>query len=216
MAWTAHAKIMYWVKKAGPLEVSGFGKITRHENQLHVRDAFLLEQENTSSSTDLKAEAISRELFLRKDEAGDFNFWWHSHNTMAAYFSKTDYDTIHELGGNGWLLATVFNVRNEQKTALYLKEPTEILIEDLSLNIQQPVLPESFTRPLDIAYDEKITELKHKNWEKWQKKKSYKWLKAASEDGDKTKRYKYKTHGKDRGWWVFDELLKIWVVDHDA
>jgi hypothetical protein len=153
-----HAKIMHWVRKAGPLEVSGFGKVVRAGSHLHVSKVYLLKQENTSGSTILDAGALSQAMYLYKDEPGDFNFWWHSHHSMAAFFSTTDHDTIKDLGSNGWLLATCFNNRGETKTGLYTTVPIPVLHEDMTIQVTAPPLPEAFREQLDNQYRELVNE----------------------------------------------------------
>jgi hypothetical protein len=153
-----HAKIMHWVRKAGALEVSGFGKVIRNGGHLHVANVYLLKQENTSGSTVLDAGALSRAMYLYKDEPGDFNFWWHSHHSMSAFFSTTDHDTIKDLGSNGWLLATCFNNRGETKTGLYTTNPIPVLHEEMTIQVTSPVLPQAFRDQLDAQYQELVTE----------------------------------------------------------
>lgn len=154
----AYAKIMHWVRKAKNLEVSGFGKILRVGSHLHVTDAFLLKQVNTGVSTVLDADAIGRAMYEYRNEPGDLNFWWHSHHTMSAYFSPTDYDTIRDLGGNGWLLATVFNTQEQMRTALYTASPIGFITEGLDLRIGGVELPESAKATLDAQYLQTVTE----------------------------------------------------------
>lgn len=114
------AQIMYWVNKAEG-EVSGLGKIERINGVLRVTSAILLKQENTSVTTDIEAAAIGKAMFELKDAPGQLNWWWHSHVNMDVFWSGTDLDTIHKIGANGWFLSTVFNKKQEMKTAYYQK-----------------------------------------------------------------------------------------------
>ena len=114
------AQIMFWVNKAEG-EVSGLGKIERVNGVLRVTSAILLKQENTSVTTDIEAAAIGKAMFELKDAPGQLNWWWHSHVNMDVFWSGTDLDTIHKIGANGWFLSTVFNKRQEMKTAYYQK-----------------------------------------------------------------------------------------------
>ncbi len=154
-----HAKIMHWVHKAGGLEVSGFGRVLRVGTHLHVSKVYLLQQKNTAGSTVLDAADLSRALYQTKDDPGDFNFWWHSHHSMAAFFSGTDHATIQDLGSNGWLLATCFNNRGETKTGIYTTMPVEMLHEDgVKLEIAAPAMPDAMKAQLDALYDLKVNE----------------------------------------------------------
>ena len=58
-------------------------------------------------------------MFTSREDEGDLTFWWHSHNSMAAFWSGTDHATIEDLGKNGYVVATVFNHKREYKTAYY-------------------------------------------------------------------------------------------------
>lgn len=171
----AYAKIMNWVRRAKDFEVSGFGKVIRGPGRLHVTDAFLLPQKNTGGTTVLDALGVSRAMYLRRDEPGTMNFWWHSHARMNAFFSGTDYDTIKELGGNGWLLATVFNAFAQTKTAVYVTEPTQFITEDVPFSIAECALPETVLEELEADYLVNVTEVppktSHYEGGKWASKR---------------------------------------------
>lgn len=152
-----HAKIMHWVRQAEHNEVSGFGKVLRFANHLHISDATLVQQENTPGSTVLCPNDMGRAMYAMRDTVGDFNFWWHSHHSMSAFMSGTDYDTIHQFGKHGWLLATVFNNRGETATALYVKEPVEFLSEGFELRVLPPVVDAATIKTWDALYQQKVT-----------------------------------------------------------
>jgi hypothetical protein len=118
----AHAMIMTWVNKAKG-EVSGLGRVKVHPNGiLEVTKVYLLKQSNTAASTELDQDEVASLLFETKDdreEYGELTFWWHSHVNMDVFWSGTDIEAIHQIGGNGYVLATVFNKRGEFKTAYY-------------------------------------------------------------------------------------------------
>ena len=38
---------------------------------------------------------------------------------MGVFWSGTDHQAIEQIGKNGWVLATVFNKKAEQRTAIY-------------------------------------------------------------------------------------------------
>lgn len=236
MSWLTHAKIRHWMKTAGTDEVSGFGKVVRLDGHLHVRDAFLIKQENTGGSTDIDPEDMARTMYRTKDEPGDLNFWWHSHHNMAAYFSGTDDDTIKQFGKNGWILATVFNHRDEHKTSLFVNEPTNILIEDLKLEILQPALPEQLVASCDASYKEKVSVKKWVPVPKtpWQSKAERKAAKRAAkqlllvsgavetiedeEDDDDYPTYpNYRPMSRyiaEKGYWeVWDDRQLEWVIE---
>lgn len=158
---TVYSKIRYWMDRAGSMEVSGFGKVLKMANRLHVCDAFLLRQENTGGSTDIESTSITKMHYLKRDEPGDFNFWWHSHHHMSAYFSQTDHDNIKLFGQHGWLLSSVFNHRGEQNTSLYLSQPTEIYLESLDFQIARPLLSPEQVVQLNHDYTANVKERKY-------------------------------------------------------
>jgi hypothetical protein len=111
-------KIMYWVNKSSD-EVSGFGTLTFADNTFRLEEVFLLDQKVGGAHTDIDAESLSKleyKCFSEKVK-GNLNFWWHSHVKMDVFWSGTDKATIEELGKNGWILASVFNQKDEVRTA---------------------------------------------------------------------------------------------------
>lgn len=133
--WDVYNKIMYWVRKA-PGEISGLGKVlVQEDGTFRVISACLVEQENGSASTELDGAAVAKVMYEMREQPGHLNFWWHSHVNMSVFWSGTDIDTIREVGSNGWLLATVFNKKNEMKSAFYSKADgvlPEIFIDDIT------------------------------------------------------------------------------------
>jgi len=113
-------KILYWVDKS-PVEISGLGKVVMKDGVFHVVSAYLLDQKNTAASTDITPEAVAKLMYESKDDEGHLNFWWHSHVNMKCFWSSTDTETIRQLGEKGWCLATVFNKKDEYRSAYYQK-----------------------------------------------------------------------------------------------
>lgn len=119
---------MFWVKKC-PVECSGFGLVS-YDNELKqftVSDAFMLEQIGTSSHTDIDGASLAKLMYKTKDVQNKYlKFWWHSHVNMATFWSGTDLATIKELGGAGWITATVFNKKGDYKSAACWKSSSEL------------------------------------------------------------------------------------------
>lgn len=114
-----HAKITHWVNKSS-IEVSGLGRCIRTEDgNYKVIEAYLLEQENTATTTDIDAEAASKLMFETREDEGHLNFWWHSHVNMGVFWSGTDTATIESFGSAGFCLATVFNKKGDMRSAYY-------------------------------------------------------------------------------------------------
>lgn len=72
---------------------------------------------------------------------------------MACFWSKTDTDTIEELGNNGWILASVFNQKREMKSAFYSKDgmttplgQSPLYLDDLTTEIAPCVEAEAWEK----------------------------------------------------------------------
>ena len=136
----AHDKVSHWVKKAD-IEVSGFGIVqyNKETTTFTVIDAFMLEQTGGAAHTDIDSQSIAKLMFKTKDADGHLKWWWHSHVNMATFWSGTDTATIKELGGNGWITASVFNKKGDIKSAVCWKTSSEL---GNSLSINEDVLTE--------------------------------------------------------------------------
>lgn len=115
-----HDEIMFYVN-ASNFEVSGLGNVTYNPEKkfFEVVSICLLKQENTPAHTEIDADAVCSAMYQLRDAPGSLNFWWHSHVNMGCFWSSEDMDTIKELGDNGWILATVFNKKNEHRSAFW-------------------------------------------------------------------------------------------------
>lgn len=114
-----YAEIDYYVQHEKD-EISGLGRIVQEEDgTMRVTKVYLIKQENGPTTTDLDEDAVAKLLFDSREDEGDMNFWWHSHNDMKAFWSGTDHDTIKDLGKNGFIVATVFNHARDHRTAYF-------------------------------------------------------------------------------------------------
>ena len=125
----AYAKVYHWIRKAD-FEVSGFGRVLRIRNDdgtdtFKVISAHLLKQSGGAAHTDIDEEALAKLMYTSRDEEGELKWWWHSHVNMPVFWSSTDTGTIESMGVNGWILATVFNKRNESRSALCYRTESE-------------------------------------------------------------------------------------------
>jgi len=164
----AHTKIMHWINMTN-LEVSGFGKCEFHRDEKNkpffiVSDVILLKQEVGAAHTDIDPASLGKALFETKDIPGDLNFWWHSHVNMNVFWSTVDKDTINELGAQGYCLASVFNKKEEVRTALSFKNDSKFgsslsFEDDLTMIIYDPEL-ELQRAAWDKEFKEKVAEEK--------------------------------------------------------
>lgn len=136
-----HKKVMHWINKTHH-EVSGFGLTeivkVNEEPCCFVREVFLLEQEVGGAHTDIDAKSLGKLMHhVLKDEnlrKFQLNWWWHSHVNMNVFWSGTDRETIESIGKNGLCVASVFNKKNEVRSAVCYKANHELLGESLVFN----------------------------------------------------------------------------------
>ena len=155
----AYDEIMYYVHKC-PMEIGGLGKIVRIAEGLLVNKVYLPKQEVSSGDVEMSPGELSDCLLENIHDPGEMCFWWHSHVNMAVYWSTTDLSTIRQLGNNGVLVASVFNKRNESRTAVYLGSPQDsirpdVFLDELTLNIHKEV--GAVRDDLDAIYDANVT-----------------------------------------------------------
>lgn len=114
-----YQKVMYFVRKTN-FEISGFAHVVfdPEKKTLTVGEPYLCKQENHATETEMDAQSINKAQFEMFQRGEQLRWWWHSHVNMGVFWSGTDMSTIEDLGGNGWILATVFNKKAEMKSAL--------------------------------------------------------------------------------------------------
>lgn len=115
---------------ATKLEISGLGRVEKKEDRLVITDVAIFEQEVSGASTELDIDAIAK-FMIDLDKNGEdmslWKVWWHSHNSMSAFFSGTDTNTMQELGNTfDYLISIVLNFDKENKTQFNLFNPVSI------------------------------------------------------------------------------------------
>ena len=162
----AYDKIMYWVGKCN-VEISGFGTVEYlpDTKTFYVTDAYLIKQEGRAATTDIDGAALSKLMYEKRGEAGNCKLWWHSHVNMAAFWSGTDTATIRELGSQGWITASVFNKKEEVRSAYCCKVTSELatdtqLYDDIKTEVETE-LDEELIKLCEEEYASKFTEYKY-------------------------------------------------------
>ena len=160
-------KIMHWVNKSND-EVSGFGKCTYYKETgvLYVHDAYLLKQTNGAAHTDIDGQSLARLMYKTREEEGELKWWWHSHVNMQVFWSGTDTATIKELASQGWIGATVFNKREEMRSAIGVVTKSDILGDEVLIRDELPTyimdeVDEEATKAWDQEYTENVQEKKY-------------------------------------------------------
>lgn len=134
----AYDKIRYYVDRTD-FEISGLGVVENIKGVPTVTDVILLKQENSHTETELDPVALNKADydFMMSGKEGALKFWWHSHNSMDVYWSKTDYEAIDQLTGNGEFFHGVFNHKGEFRIAYTNYKDYNIFIDDMDLEIDE-------------------------------------------------------------------------------
>ena len=135
-----------------PGEIAGMGKvrIAPDNDNIIVEDVMIYEQEVTAGTADLSPQSIAKwqhELVKAGGSPKQWRLWWHSHASMAAFFSKTDTDTMDRQTEGDWMVSLVVNKRRERQARLDLYRPFRVYMDELGIEIEG----EAFTIPADIA-----------------------------------------------------------------
>ena len=178
-----YQKVMHWVNKAD-FEVSGFGVIEIEDGVPVVKDAILLDQVGSSAETEIDPNDINKAEYMLRDHPGEMRWWWHSHVNMAVFWSGTDQATIAQLGSQGWFFHTVFNKKNEYRTAFSCPNKLETPFEAVSPVYFKDEIETEFIELIDEekiaiwdkSYDEKVREKKFSPWPEWHGSEGYEHL----------------------------------------
>ena len=124
-------KLKYYVN-AVKGEISGFGRIEEDltNDTITLKDVKIFKQKVSGGSTVLDGEQLSVficSLIQNGENPYDWRFWWHSHFTMGAFFSKTDDDTIEELTKTGELISLCTNQKGMMVARKDVKGESDIV-----------------------------------------------------------------------------------------
>ncbi len=142
---TAYAweKLMAYCR-ATNLEVSGFMLMVRDGALITIKDAYIVEQECTGTSTEMASTAIARlqmELFKKKIIGYDDNIklaHFHTHCTFGVFWSGTDMELRRTMvAGTDYSLALVINHKGESLAALDINGDFPMSINNLPIEIIQ-------------------------------------------------------------------------------
>jgi len=198
-------KVMYWIDKAAPDEVSGFGSLDFDETsrRFRVRDAILLKQTVSGGSAEIDDAGLAKAMYEMRNEPNALKWHWHSHPGFQASWSTTDLNLIRQLGQKGWIVATVLNQKKEYTTAFLtsvdvMGRPHDIFIDKMPMKI---------VRRVDLALKEKLD----KEFEDKVKKKTYssKWTADDSDPNSWKRQFPDKYEFKNGVWKIKDSLVEL-------
>ena len=109
----AQLKLKYFVELAEG-EISGVGKSRFEGENIIMEDVIIFKQECSSARTILDDEAQAKFMYemIKADEVvEDWNIWWHSHASMAVFWSATDDATVKAHSGQDYLISLVTIIR---------------------------------------------------------------------------------------------------------
>lgn len=150
-------QIQFFVDKSS-IECSGLGKVVVTPDGYEVTEITLLEQENTSTHTEINAAAVCKAMYALRESKGGVYFWWHSHVNMDVFWSGTDKATIEEIGQNGLCVAVVFNKKREKRGAVWLKGhdlSPNLYFNDIAVTIDYGSVPAEVKEAWAKEFDEK-------------------------------------------------------------
>lgn len=131
--------------QACPKEVGGIGTVTAEEDELIVREVFLIGQEASAGDFEIDPQALGQFLneWIRQGrDTSELKFWWHSHADMNTFWSAVDEDTMQRLAGDSYLVSLVGNRKGEHRTCLTLMHPLHITVDDIRIDVIEELHPE--------------------------------------------------------------------------
>ena len=142
----AYAESSYHQMKA---EIGGQMVVVEDEDgDFIIKDPVILKQEVSGGNCEMEAEALALHYSKMVGEHGDNvrHCWWHSHHTMAAFWSGTDNATIMASKSHDFTVSLVVNLKQEYKLRIQFFYPFEHE-ENVTLN---------FLEDIDEVRDDKL------------------------------------------------------------
>lgn len=125
-------------------EINGLGIVEREGSKFIIKDLVLLEQKVSSAQCDIKPDAMVS-LMQEMIEAGrgedipKLRLWWHSHNSMGAFWSSTDDSTGKNFAGSEFLVSIVTNHKGEMRGKVNLYSPIDLTIDNVGITVLKPM-----------------------------------------------------------------------------
>lgn len=165
-----YLRLKYFVEESLG-EISGLGQLEFIDrNNVLITSIELFKQKTTFGSTTLNEKALAtflEEKIRNGDNVSKYNFWWHSHDDFACFWSQTDENTIQTTTSNSFLVSLVANKHGESEARLDIFQPIRLSID---LNFVQPLKVKDDKRIKQICLDEIKTKVEKRTY--FKKKKS--------------------------------------------
>tara|TARA_R100000781_G_scaffold109551_1_gene74539 strand:- start:3535 stop:4395 length:861 start_codon:yes stop_codon:yes gene_type:complete len=119
-------------------EIGGMSVMVKDkDDNWELQAPVILEQEISSGNTILDKDALAIYYTKQAKKMGkkEFRFcWWHSHHTMAAFWSSTDLTAIDEYSDGDFSFALVINLKGEYKFRTSIWKPFAVH-QDVELEV---------------------------------------------------------------------------------
>ncbi|QDP47219.1 MAG: hypothetical protein GOVbin655_53 [Prokaryotic dsDNA virus sp.] len=154
-------------------EIGGMALMIKDNNDdWHVHRPKILKQEVSAANTSLDKDELAK--YYTKEAAymmkelpnNEYRFlWWHSHHTMAAFWSGTDHKAIEEFNDGDISFALVVNLKQEYKFRVSVWKPVT-LAENVELTIvdQEKKNPELVKEVKELCNKETIVTTTNNHW----------------------------------------------------
>lgn len=133
-------------------EIAGMGKVRLEgTDTIVVEDVMIYEQDVSGATADLSPKAMAKwmsDLVRAGGSPKHWKLWFHSHDTMSAFFSKRDTDTMDLQTESDWMCSLVVNKKRERQARLDMYRPFRMYMEDLEIEVEGA---EKYSVPADIA-----------------------------------------------------------------
>ena len=136
--WDKIIDYAYTAYKLWKTEIGGMAIVHKVDDEYIIEDPIILKQEVTAGNTILDKDALAEyyvKTAMEHKDKQDFQFlWWHSHHTMAAFWSGTDLKAIDEFSDGKISMSLVVNLKEEYKFRINVWDPIEAH-EDIEITI---------------------------------------------------------------------------------
>lgn len=120
-------EVLTYLARERKLEWQCFGKVERISPTEHkLVDIKFPKQTNTGAGTETSEKDMTdfmTNLLNTGEDLADYRLWIHSHNTMAAFWSSTDYDQMERQKNSTYMMNLVVNARKEYQACINIWQP---------------------------------------------------------------------------------------------
>jgi hypothetical protein len=151
-------KLMTYTKLVDD-EINGLGMVERVGACFRITEIYLLKQKVSKSSCEIDQNSIVELMTKIADEKknpSNIRLWWHSHNTMGTFWSKTDEDTGKQFAGQEYLVSIVTTHSGEMRARINLYAPIELALDNVSIVIEHDKPAESMIEECKKEVEAKV------------------------------------------------------------